>query len=704
MGVNTCPSADSTARAEQETTQDFTGTQINETSSPSGRRIRRSLTVAAAIGIGAAVLGLAVLAGWTFNIQILKSVHPGWATMKANTALGFVFAGATLCLLQRGTATGRILAVVFGAATVTLGAFTLIQYFTQFDFGIDQAVFDTAETTLSPGRPAPITAFNFVLLGAALILLDTREGTLRGAAQLFAIPALALSYLALLGYIVSANSLYDVAGFSSVALHTAVGQTLLGIAVMASSPETGITRMLLNRGDGSRLARRLVVLSVILFPVLGWLRIKAEETGVFSSEMGVAFLISVTLAIFLAFILLPLDALIRAEVERERLSAVVHASKRAENTFRDVLNAEPDGMLVVNRSGEIVMANTEVEKLFGYAHDELMGSPVDMLLPVRHQHAHATHRETFWRNHSTRPMSQGSKLVGRRQDGSEVPVEIALSPVQTEQGDLVIGSIRDISERLRFYDALSQKNVELERASKAKDYFLANMSHELRTPLTIVIGFVKTLMMKAAGPLNAEQERNVSKIETNATHLLSLLNDLLDLAKVESGSEEISLEPVDLRSVVEEVETSLRPLAEGKGLALEIDCPPRHTLGSSNRRTLIQILLNLTNNSIKFTTAGSVRIVVEGAPGGNRAITRVHVVDTGIGIRPEDHEKLFQPFTQLGPNAIGAGTGLGLHLSRSLARSLGGDVTFRSVYGLGSTFTLILREQSKAPDQARMPS
>jgi len=684
--------------------QDLTGTRINRTPSLSGRRIQLSLTVAVAIGIGAMLLGLAVLAGWTFNIQILKSVHPGWATMKANTALGFVFAGATLYLLQRGTTTGRILAVVFGAATATLGAFTLIQYFTQLNFGIDQAVFDTAETTLSPGRPAPITAFNFLLLGAALILLDTREGTLRGAAQLFAIPALGLSYLALLGYIVSANSLYEVAGFSSVAFHTAVGQTFLGIAVMASSPETGITRMLINKGDGSRLARRLIVLSVVLFPVLGWLRIKAEETGVFSSEMGVAFLISITLVIFLAFILLPLDALIRAEVERERLGAAIHASKRAENTFRDVLNAAPDGMLVVNRSGEIVMANTEVEKLFGYTHDELMGSSVEMLVPVRHQHEHESHRETFWRNQSTRPMSQGSKLVGRRQDGTEVPVEIALSPVQTEQGDLVISSIRDISERLRFIDALSQKNVELERASKAKDHFLANMSHELRTPLTVVIGFVKTLMMKAAGPLNAEQERQVSKIESNATHLLTLLNDLLDLAKVESGSEEISLEPVDLRSVVEEVETSLRPLAEGKGLALEIDCPPRHTLGSSSRRTLIQILLNLANNSIKFTTAGSVRIVVEGAPGGNRAITRVHVVDTGIGIRPEDHEKLFQPFTQLGPNTIGAGTGLGLHLSRSLARSLGGDVTFRSLYGQGSTFTLILREQSKAPDQERIAS
>jgi len=279
-----------------------------------------------------------------------------------------------------------------------------------------------------------------------------------------------------------------------------------------------------------------------------------------------------------------------------------------------------------------------------------------------------------------------------------------LSPVHTETGDLVISSVRDISERMRFFETLHHKNVELERAAKAKDHFLANMSHELRTPLTVIIGFIKILMMGSAGPLNDRQEQQASKIETNATHLLALLNDLLDLAKVQSGTEELTLEPVDLRSVVDEVETSLRPLAEKKGLALEIDCPPKLNLGRSSRRTLLQILLNLANNSIKFTDKGTVRVVVEGGAQNNQAVTRIHVIDTGIGIRPEDQDKLFEPFTQLNPNANEAGTGLGLHLSRNLARSLGGDVTFHSLFGQGSTFTLVLQEESDAPAQTRMAS
>ncbi len=672
----------------------------------SARRLKLSLATAAAIGIGAIVLGVVVLAAWLFDAQAIKSIRPSWADMQPNTAIGFILAGAALWLLERRSASPWIVpAVIFLAtATTALGALTLFQYSTAVDLGIDDALFATRHAPFEPGRPAPITALNFTLLGIALMLLCTRKSALRAAAQMVAVPVIALSYVALLGYALSSSSLYQIPGFISVAFHTAVGQLLLSVGTMASSPETGITRLLVSKSAGSRLARRLVLISVLLFPLLGWLRVKAELAGIITTEMGVALLISITLVIVLSFILLPIEALARGEVEREKLGAAVVASKRAENTFRNVLNAAPDGMLVVNRAGEIVMANGEIEKLFGYSHAEIMGQPVDMLVPMRHQHLHKNYRGSFWSNPSRRPMGQGSKLAGLRKDGSEIPIEIALSPVQTEEGDFVISSIRDISERVRFFEALHHKNVELERAAKAKDHFLANMSHELRTPLTVIIGFVKTLMMKLSGPLTTEQERQVLKIEANATHLLTLLNDLLDLAKVQSGTEDISLEPVDLRSVLEEVETSLRPLADKKSLALEINCPAKYGLNRSSRRTLLQILLNLANNSIKFTDSGSVRIVVEGALQNKQTLTRIHVVDTGIGIRPEDQEKLFQPFIQLNPDVNHSGTGLGLHLSRSLARSLGGDVTFRSLYGQGSTFTLILREDSEAPAQARIAS
>lgn len=687
--------------------RDLPGTPVRVgRSPPDDLPQRRAVVAATAIGIASVLLGLTVLAGWVFDLQAIKSIQPGWAAMKANTAIGFILAGTALALIQHRSAASWVapVAMVLALATAALGGITLIQYFEHADLGIDQALFPTDDNEFLPGRPAPITALNFTLLGVAMMLLCTKASGPRAAAQMVVVPVLTLSYVALLGYALSSNSLYQIPGFVSVAVHTAVGQMLLGIGTMASSPETGITRMLIRSGRESRLSRRLVLISVLLFPLLGWIRVEAETAGLITTEMGVALLISLTLITVLSFILLPIEALARGEVERERLGAAIVASKRAESTMRNVLDATPDGMLVVNRAGEIVMANTEAEKLFGYTHEELIGKPVDMLVPTRHQRAHESHRRSFWAEPGTRPMSQGSKLSGLRKDGSEIPVEIALSPVNTDAGGLVISSIRDISERMRFFETLHDKNVELERAAKAKDHFLANMSHELRTPLTVIIGFVKTLMMKMSGPLTAEQERQVLKIESNATHLLTLLNDLLDLAKVQSGSEEISLEPVDVKSVLEEVETSLRPLAERKGLTLEAECPRKCHLNRSSRRTIVQILLNLANNSIKFTDNGSVRIVVEGGNQNQQTITRIHVIDTGIGIRPEDQERLFRPFSQLNPDTNKAGTGLGLHLSRSLARSLGGDVTFRSLYGQGSTFTLILREKTEAPAQTRIAS
>ncbi|MEZ5827711.1 MAG: HAMP domain-containing sensor histidine kinase [Hyphomicrobiales bacterium] len=276
------------------------------------------------------------------------------------------------------------------------------------------------------------------------------------------------------------------------------------------------------------------------------------------------------------------------------------------------------------------------------------------------------------------------------------------SSLETDTGNFVIASIRDISVSGCISTKLpSEKNEELERASKAKDHFLANMSHELRTPLTVILGFIKTLMMQTAGPLNAEQERQTAKIETNAAHLLTLLDDLLDLAKVESGSNEISFEPVDLRSVLEDLEASWQPEAASKGLSLTIQCPQRLDLNHSNRRIVTQILQNLLSNSIKFTDRGSVRVAAEREFRNDRTETRIHVIDTGIGIKPEDDDKLFQPFSQLNPDTY-KGTGLGLLLCRNLARSIGGDVTYESVPGLGSTFTLALREEPSASALARL--
>ena len=242
---------------------------------------------------------------------------------------------------------------------------------------------------------------------------------------------------------------------------------------------------------------------------------------------------------------------------------------------------------------------------------------------------------------------------------------------------------------------IALKNLELAEASRMKSAFIANMSHELRTPLNAIIGFTGALLMKLPGPLTDEQDRQLNTIRNSARHLLSLINDILDVAKIEAGKVTLSLEPVQLQSLMNEVADTLRPLAANKGLALEVELAPEPITMDTDRRALTQILINLANNAIKFTEKGQVKLSLKQRRDEDAVITEFSVADSGQGIREEDQVKLFQAFSQLDSTSTrhAEGAGLGLYLSRNLANLLGGSLFFSSDFGKGSTFTLALKSK-----------
>jgi PAS domain S-box-containing protein len=357
---------------------------------------------------------------------------------------------------------------------------------------------------------------------------------------------------------------------------------------------------------------------------------------------------------------------------------------------RSLIESNIDALMTTDPLGIITDVNQQMEVLTGATRDELIGTP--------------------FKNYFTEPLraEEGIKLVlregkvtnyeltARSKSGHDNVVSYNAATFFDRNNKLqgVFAAARDVTERKRFEKTMEEKNLELENANLAKDRFLASMSHELRTPLNAIIGFTGTLLMGLPGPLTGDQDKQLRTIQASARHLLSLINDLLDLAKIESGKVEINFEAVDCQSVVQEVASALRPLAESKGLVFETRLPTQLCVVQTDRRALSQIIINLTNNALKFTEHGQVCLELRQRQENGRVPTEVSVVDTGVGIRPEDQVKLFEAFSQVDSSAARRheGTGLGLYLSQKLATLLQGYITFASEYGQGSTFTITLPE------------
>jgi PAS domain S-box-containing protein len=387
------------------------------------------------------------------------------------------------------------------------------------------------------------------------------------------------------------------------------------------------------------------------------------------------------------------------EIQRlkERESTAL-AQAQSERKFRDLLEAAPDAIIVVDDEGRIETMNAVTEHWFGYTRDELLGQSVDLLVPEAARSRHAGHRAHYRHHPVRRPMGSSLLLDARRKDASTFAVEISLSPVESEDGPRTIAVIRDTTERRRNEERiqsirakhtkeLEARNAEVEAANRHKSEFLANMSHELRTPLHTVIGFAELLGEELKGPLNDDQKRFIQHIHRDSRHLLNLINDVLDVSKIEAGKMRLHPETLQLVEVLEDAVSSIRH-GNKKGLSISVQVDPSISV-RADRLRLRQILYNLLSNAAKFT-ADSGRIDVSANI--DRNFAQISVQDNGIGIAKEYHESVFEMFHQVGEMAVGTreGTGLGLAISKRLVEEHGGRIWVESEPGKGSRFTFTI--------------
>lgn len=345
--------------------------------------------------------------------------------------------------------------------------------------------------------------------------------------------------------------------------------------------------------------------------------------------------------------------------------------KRSEERFRQLVDAAPDPLVITDAAGTIVLASEQAQAVFGYTGDELVGEPIEVLVPTRYHETHRRMRQRFAASPRFRPMGSGQELYARHQDGSEIPVSISLAPLVTEDEVLLSASIRDLTERNRVQTQVDQVREDL----------VATVSHEMRTPLTSIIGYLE-LVLDSTEPLPPAARSMLEVVHQNAYRELGLVNDLLTVASV--GSEGPSASTVDMAEVVAAAVAQARVLAQDRGVDLQVDADPGARPVSGRAHRLRQVVDNLVSNALKFTPAGgSVRVTCSDLDGR----TTVTVEDTGTGIEPDELPMVFERLyrTRAAVDACTPGVGIGLSLVRSITQGHGGTVEVRSTPGTGTT-------------------
>jgi two-component system sensor histidine kinase/response regulator len=382
----------------------------------------------------------------------------------------------------------------------------------------------------------------------------------------------------------------------------------------------------------------------------------------------------------------------------------------SEEQLRLIFNTALDAVITMNAEGRITNWNSEAEKTFGWSSEEALGRRLyDVIIPPRHRGDHEQGLERFLGTGEGKMLRQRTEITALHRDGHEFPAEMATSPVKFGGQWIFSSFMRDIAEHKRAQEELLNAKQAAEEANRAKSIFLANMSHELRTPLNAIIGYSEMLEEETQELGKVAVVRDLQKIQSAGKHLLALINDILDLSKIEAGKMGLHLETFDVAQMIEEIASTVQPAVANNANTLLVDVANNTGEMRADLTKVRQILLNLLSNSCKFTDHGTISLHVVRRTVDHRDWLRFEVGDTGIGITAEQKENLFREFSQADTSIARkyGGTGLGLAITHRFIQIMRGTITVDSQPGRGSTFTVQIPAEvtleSGEPARSQLP-
>jgi PAS domain S-box-containing protein len=638
-------------------------------------------------------VGVAVVIGWFIDSVTLKSLLPGLTAMKMNTACGLIAAGASLWMLhscEPGSwlyRVGGVLAVFVTA----LGGMTLAEELFGLDLGIDQLiVYDDLLDIPNPGRMALASQFSFLLTGAALISLKARSSLLAAWAHWLVVPPLLISTLVIVGYAYGVQTLYQASVFNSMALHAAVGFFILALSISAADFNHGFALIAVTDTAGGVVSRWLLPAIPVTLFLLGWIGLKGALVGLYGFQFGMALVVLMSITIFViamgwtATILHSTDVIRKvAETEIISLNAALEL-RRSEERFRILVRGVKDyAILMLDPQGFVESWNEGAERINGYKADEIVGQHFSRFYAAEDRASGKPQAALLQAVSRGEFEEEGWRL---RKDSSGFWASVSITPLHNENGELRGFSkvTRDITERKKAEALTIQQVKELNRSNEDLSQFASVASHDLQEPLRMVITYTQLLSRRYKGKLDTEADELIAFAVDGANRMHELIRDLLAYSRV--GTKADALLEIDSDDAFQQATNNLRGAVVDSGAQVTHDQLPRVF---ADRSQLVQVFQNLVGNAIKYQKAGTPRVHVSAAMNGSKRWS-FSVKDNGLGIDPQNFERIFGMFQRLHTREQFAGTGIGLALCKKIVERHGGDISVESEPGQGSTFHFAL--------------